>query len=317
MDRTERFYKMIRMLRLLRFVTKAAFMRELGISRSQFTKDLAYLRDRMDAPIMYDPECSGYRLQGDDYELPGLWFNPSEIHALLAMQHLLSNLEPGILGEHIAPLRNRLERLLGMRDAPIKEVHKRLRLLSIANRPHNLKYFQVIAMAVIQRRRLSVTHFSRQRNERSQRELSPQRLVHYRDNWYLDAWCHTRNGLRSFSVDAIEAAEMISTRAKIVADRELDRVLTAGYGIFSGADVRLARLRFTAERARWVSKEQWHPEQKAHFEPDGRYVLEVPYSDDRELVMDVLKYGPDVEVLGPPELRQRAAELLRSGAAQY
>lgn len=61
----------------------------------------------------------------------------------------------------------------------------------------------------------------------------------------------------------------------------------------------------TPQQARWAAAEEWHPAQRGRSEPDGSYVLEVPYSDPRELVMDILRYGPDVEVLSPPELREQ------------
>jgi proteasome accessory factor C len=71
-----------------------------------------------------------------------------------------------------------------------------------------------------------------------------------------------------------------------------------------------AVLRFTAERARWVANEEWHPEQRGEFLPDGRYQLSLPYADPRELIMDILKYGPDVEVVAPDSLRAAVAERL-------
>jgi predicted DNA-binding transcriptional regulator YafY len=46
-------------------------------------------------------------------------------------------------------------------------------------------------------------------------------------------------------------------------------------------------------------------------------VLEVPYSHDRELLMEILKFGADVEVLAPEALRQRLAESLKKAASRY
>jgi predicted DNA-binding transcriptional regulator YafY len=66
-----------------------------------------------------------------------------------------------------------------------------------------------------------------------------------------------------------------------------------------------------------VAAESWHPDQRAAWLDDGSYRLEVPYSDDRELVMDILKHGPEVVVEGPAELRDRVAALLAAGAAAY
>ncbi|MFY7949573.1 MAG: WYL domain-containing protein, partial [Gemmatimonas sp.] len=85
--------------------------------------------------------------------------------------------------------------------------------------------------------------------------------------------------------------------------------MSASYGIFGGAPKGWARLRFTAERARWVRNEQWHPDQKSVVHKDGTLELEVPYSDERELLGDVLRYGQDVEVLAPAALRRQIAAI--------
>jgi predicted DNA-binding transcriptional regulator YafY len=169
----------------------------------------------------------------------------------------------------------------------------------------------------LQRRRQRIKYFSRARNDETEREISPQRRVHYRENWYLDAWCHLRKGIRSFAVDAIRAAEVLDESAVDLTEDELDQVLAAGYGIFSGRDVQWAVLRFSPQRARWVAAEQWHPQQRSRTDADGSYVLELPYSDSRELLMDILKHGAHVEVLAPHELRDEVAGALRAAAAIY
>ena len=76
-------------------------------------------------------------------------------------------------------------------------------------------------------------------------------MVFYRGNWYVDAWCHKADDVRSFALDAIRAAELQDAAAKEVPDSKLDPLFQSGYGIFSGTDLHWARLRFTPERARW------------------------------------------------------------------
>ena len=121
-----------------------------------------------------------------------------------------------------------------------------------------------------------------------------------------------RDDLRSFSLDAIRAAELVATRAREVPEAELDAVLASGYGIFSGRKVQWATLRFTPERARYVAVEEWHPKQRARWEKDGRYVLEVPFSSEKELVMDILKHGAEVQVLAPESLRKEVRARARA-----
>lgn len=305
-----------------RIVTRAVFLEEMEISLATLKRDLAYMRDRLNAPIEWDSTQRGYRFSIDagamkHYSLPGLWFNASEIHALLTMQHLLSTLQPGILAPHIQPLLLRLRALLGEGDRSSDEIEHRVRILGMASRDIVHKYFGTIGSALVSRKRLLVQHYNRSRNETIGREVSPQRLVYYRDNWYLDAWCHLRDELRCFGVDVIRQAILLEKPAKNVLDRKLDEVLGSGYGIFAGKRTAWARLKFTPERARWVSSEKWHPEQKSSFDPDGNYILEIPYSHDRELIMDILKYGGDVEVMFPESLRRRVADELARASMRY
>jgi predicted DNA-binding transcriptional regulator YafY len=316
-DRTERFYRIDQLLQSRRLVPVRDFLDELGISLATFKRDLEYMRERLNAPIVWDRDQNGYRFEepparGPRYELPGLWFNPQEAQALLTMEHLLEELEPSLLGPHLAPLRTRLAALLSTGEHSVDEVRRRIRVIPFGARRHESKHFALIASAVLGRRRLRLTYFNRTRDETTEREVSPQRLVYYRANWYLDAWCHLRDDLRSFSLDAMKAAEPVATRAKEVADAELDAVLAAGYGIFSGRKVQWATLRFSPERARYIAVEEWHPKQRARWEKDGRYVLEVPFSSAKELVMDVLKYGADVEVLAPESLRKEVRARARA-----
>jgi len=318
-DRTERFYRIRQLIHRHRVVPVARFLDELEISLATFKRDLEYLRSRMNIPIVWDREAAGYRFDAgaDAQELPGLWFSAAEIYALLTMRHLLRELEPGLLGPHVEPLLARLSAAIGSRAHPADAVQQRIRILHAARRTLPLAHFQTVARSVLERRRVRVEHHNRARDDVSVRELSPQRLVHYRENWYLDAWCHLRGDLRSFSVDAIRAAEVLDAPAREVPDAELDAVLASGYGIFGGRDTQWARLRFTPARARWVAQEQWHPQQRTHHENDGSYVLELPFSDDRELVMDILRHGAEVEVLSPPALRERVRTQLALALARY
>ena len=321
MDRLERFYKIDRLLKERKLVSFELFKSELGMSPASVKRDLAYMRDRFNAPIEYDRDANGYRFgaprTGPVYQLPGLWFNASEVLALLSTLRMLGDLQPGVLDGQIEPLRERLRAILGSGDHSWEEVEKRIRIFQPERRAGDPAHFGVIAAAVLKRAKLWIRHYNRKNDQETEREVSPQRLVHYRDNWYLDAWCHLRTDLRSFAVDAIREARLVEAMAKEIAAAELDEHLGAGYGIFAGRKVEWATLRFTPAAARWVSAQSWHPKQRSRVEKDGSYYLELPYSEAPELVMEILKYGADVEVMGPAPLRERVSEALKQAAVQY
>ena len=242
MSQTERLYRLKSLLDSGRCLTRERLLADLGISPATLKRDIAHLRDRINAPIVFDRLQGGYRLDasqalvGTQYELPGLWLSADEIHALLTMQHLLANLDAGgLLGPHIAPLLTRLGKLLDSGAPSHAELARRIRVQTVGARRLHVPHFQVVGSALLRRQRLQINYHGRGRDQVQAREVSPQRLIHYRDNWYLDAWCHLRNGLRSFAVDAVRSAQVLDRPAIDVADAELDAVLGAGYGILPAA----------------------------------------------------------------------------------
>lgn len=319
MDRTERFYKIDRLISERRVVSRDALLKELEVSRATFKRDLDYLRSRLVAPIIWDRDAGGYRYETNQntpsFELPGMWFSAAEVHAMLTMEALLESLGPGLLTPHIQPLLTRLRAMLDRADIPLEAVSQRIRVMRSVGRSYEPRHFTPIAHAVLKRQRLTIDHRHRGRNEVTRREVSPQRLTYYRENWYLDAWCHLRNELRSFGLDAIEGVWSLKKAAKEVSERRLKAQLDSGYGIFSGAKVEWAELRFTPERARWVSKETWHPNQQGAFDEAGYYTLRLPYSASTELVMDVMRHLPDVQVVGPASLREAVLTRLTASFA--
>ena len=315
MDRTERFYKIEMLIRSRGSVSFAELIEALEVSPATLKRDLQYLRDRMGAPIEYDAFVNGYRFgtewRGEKHELPGLWFNEKELHALLTMHQMLASLdEQGTLSRHLQPMFDKLTGMLGVDAQEAAEITRRIKLISTAKRRASSEAFETVGSAVVKRQRLSI-HYRSRGKKGSEREVSPQRLVHYRHSWYLDAWCHQAEGFRRFALDAVDSARMLDEKAKAVSIKTLETELDRGYGIFAGGRVQKAQLVFSAEAAQSVSREEWHPEQEARWLEDGRWRLELPFVDPTELLMDLLRHAGEVQVISPASLKTAYEDRLR------
>jgi predicted DNA-binding transcriptional regulator YafY len=316
----ERLYKIERLIRLRGAVSLRVLLDELQVSRATLKRDLEYLRSRLGAPIAYDRHVNGYRFAQDArvarHELPGLWFDERELYSLLMAHQLLSGLDAdGSFSRHLQPLLERIHQLLGSSDD--QTLLKRVKIVNAAQRPVPGRWFEIVAEALLQRRRVHLRYLTRGRGAVSERDVSPQRLVHYRNTWYLDAWCHRADGLRRFALDAIEDAQSLPAKARDIAMKQVQAEMDAGYGVYAGGTRQWATLVFTAQAAQWIARELWHPEQQGRWLDDGRYELKLPYVDDTELLMDLLRQGGEVEVLAPQGLRQKIAQRLRQAAAVY
>jgi len=322
LDKFDRIYELDRIFRLRKTpISRRELMERLDrCSEPTVYRLIKFLKDVLGMPVEWDEDAGGYRYRrdpgGEPQELPGLWFNAKELQALVVFERLFQSLEPGLLAEHLAPLSRRIRDLLEHKRLGLGEAARRIRVLGMASRPAG-EHFRVLASAALQRRDLRITYHGRGRDRPTERVVSPQRLVHYRDNWFMDAWCHLRKGLRTFSIDRVREAEELAAPARDIPEAELDAYFTSSYGIFSGRATKSAILRFSAERARWVADERWHPSQTGQYLTDGRYELRLPYRDERELVMDILRHGPHAEVVSPPELRAEVERQLRAALAAY
>jgi predicted DNA-binding transcriptional regulator YafY len=262
MSEIARLYRYKGLLARRGAMSAAAIQAELEISPATFKRDIAKLRDQLHVPIVFDRDLGGYRMeQGHtDSELPGLWFSHDELLALLTIQQLLSQLEPTVLAATLKPIKGRLSELMGQHGLEQQDVAKRILILNTHKRTLAPRVFEVLAAATMARQRIQISHLNRQTSQTVEREVSPQRLVHYFGNWYLDAWCHLRNGLRSFSVDAIEKMTVMDEAATEVPSDKIDAEMSAGYGIFAGSNTQWAQLKFSPKRSQWVSREVWHPD---------------------------------------------------------
>lgn len=325
MDRTERFYKIEMLIRSRGSVRFDTLLAELEVSPATLKRDLAYLRERLGAPIVYDAELRAYRFEqpasrgAPKHELPGLWLSEHELHALLTLHQMLAGLgEAELLGRHLAPMFERIQAMLGLSQQQARELPRRVKLIATSRRRASTANFETLCSAVLQGRRLRLLYRKRGgagRQPPEARELSPQRLVHYRHAWYLDAWCHRSEALRRFALDAMVEVQVLEARAMRLPLKALEEELDRGYGIFAGGREQWAELRFDPEAAAWVAQEEWHPRQQAERASDGSLHLRLPYLDATELLMDLLRHAGRVQVLAPATLRRAYAERLRAALA--
>lgn len=298
-------------------VPQQRILDELECSEATFKRLLKNLRDVYDLPIRHSRKQGGYYYDPSDrIDMPSLWFTQSELHALLLMRQLLERIQPGVLNEHFQVLAERVDKLLAASGQQVPQLVDKLRIIPLAHQNLNAGVFEAITRATLEEKRLHL-HYCDIAGKHSEREVSPQRLVYYRDHWYLDAFCHSRNGLRTFWLAGIQQAQRLNTKAKRLSKQQIADQVETGYGIFAGKAPHTAHLRFTGIAAMRVHGAEWHPDQKQRRNDDGSVELWLPYGDSRELLMDILKYGPDVTVLGPASLKNQVIERLKASLKKY
>ncbi len=274
-------------------------------------------------PIEYDKAENLYRLEKDEMtQMPYVWFTPADVVAMIALLQAFKEIPFGILEEGekkdgLDSFRKKLQSFIQFKKGKSGEFLAKIKVIPHAFRRVPPASLTLVCSALSEKKRMKMKYRERQEGRETEREISPIQLVRYRDNWYLDAFCHTNHGLRIFSLDRILEAELLDTAARSVSETELKTFVGRSYGIFAGVPTETAVLKFTPNMAKWVSGEEWHPDQEGTVNPDGSYTLKIPYADIRELILDILRYGDEVEVLGPTALKREVKNRLTRALRQY
>lgn len=142
------------------------------------------------------------------------------------------------------------------------------------------------------------------------------RLINYKSRWYLQAWCHRTDAVKTFSLEYIRDAEVIAKHCKDVSLKSAE-AMDATFGIFAGDDVKKAAIHFDAAMSPYVKAEVWHRDQILVLEDDGTVTLEVPYANETELLGQILSYGEHAEVTAPTALREAMKKRLAATVAVY
>lgn len=276
------------------------------------------LRDYWQAPLEYSEEYKGWHYQlvkGEIFQLPGLWLTANELQSLTALLHILHNMDDGLVVKELSIVESAIKKLLSARGLEGENFTQSIKYLPMAKRQVQATVFTTVASALLHKKKIELA-YQDYHGRQTIRTVSPQNLIYYRENWHVDAWCHLREDLRMFSVSRIEQATPTKSAAKTVSQKQLEAHFVSSYGIFAGKAKHTAKLRFFPEVARDVACQQWHPEQIGEWQ-GNEYLLQIPYNKETELVMDILKYGNNVEVIGPSKLKQQVKNKLRGALSLY
>jgi predicted DNA-binding transcriptional regulator YafY len=279
---------------------------EMSIATSK--RDINYLRDRLCAPLSFDPKKNGFCYQ-EGFHLP---FEESpRIIFLLAMLSKLAD-EAG-LGE-LQEVKQLEQRLSAMISPDYGTVIDSLQCLWIEIESIDHRIFEIIIEAVVKKQMLAL-QYSSIGGKSSARTVAPLQIINYQGRWYCYAFCSLRRENRLFHIGRIQSAGL--TGVNIPENVALDRsIIGQSFGIFQGKPRYTAEILFTSTAAELVKNQRWHKDQKIEPVENG-VLLRLPVSDNRELVMKILQYGSMAKVLSPPELIKRLQTEIIAMADNY
>lgn len=300
----ERFFWFHDQVKSARYPNAGRLAEQFEISGKTAQRDITRLRDRLRAPMAYDAGRKGYYYTDDHFELPYLPASQQEILCLLLAGKVLSQSAEGFISREISGLLDRLGttgRLSGLTPRIAERVFS---ATWIGYTPALEHVFRQTAFALLKRRLIRFSYRSPATDHLTHRTAEPHQLQHYMASWVLTAWCRHRQDWRKFYLARMTDLQVLNQVFEPRPESQWRPLLDSTFGLFQGGPAVPVTLRFCPFRARWIKQQQWHPDQCVMEHPDGCLDLTVPVADFREIKMQILQFGADVEVISPETLRQ-------------
>ncbi|MCW7754654.1 WYL domain-containing protein [Desulfobotulus sp. H1] len=318
MNQLERIYRIDALLQTGNCISLSRMEEEMEKSRSSIKRDIQYMRDYFDAPIVYNKQKHGYLYNTDTgtFELPGFWLSQTELYALRLLQEVTDTEEKAAMAPFLVPVREKLDKALQKLGHDPGLIARCVQVMPIYQRQLERPVFAAVCRALLQERVLDIRYHSRSDNKVENRRIHPQKLIQYQINWYLVAFCELRKELRTLSMDRISILGMPDIPADILDPKKVKDHTESGFGIFAGKAENTAFLRFYQPNARWVKDEKWHKNQMTRWDGDT-LLLSLPYNSSTELVREILRHGPGVKVESPESLKMEVVEALKKSLGNY
>ena len=301
------------------FPNSARLADHFEISRKQAQRDVAFMRDRIGAPLLYNADRRGYGYEDGTYELPPVWLKEEELHALCLALRLSAAIPDRELKKSLHRL---MENFLSLRSADtppgFRDLEEKVSVKNVAYSRVPEPVFHAVVTALFREHTLKITYRTPHKNETTERVVRPLHLLCYMGNWHLIAFCSLRRQIRDFALSRIRAvqpcAEPLALPPGLPPIKEYIR---RNFGVIAGERSTDVVLRFTPGVSPWIAEQEWHEAQEVSVGKDGSLRLRFPVSGFVEVAREILKYGAAVEVLEPQELRDTIREEIRKMGTLY
>jgi predicted DNA-binding transcriptional regulator YafY len=288
------------------------------VSRKTIVRDIAFMRDRLDLPIEFDPQTNGYRYSRPVSAFPTVHVSEGELLALLVARKALEQYRG-------TPFHRQLEASFekltaGLKDRISFSPADELRSVSFKNvglGKADLAVFNALSSAVLRQQEIEFDYRKPGETQAARRRVQPYHLAHRENLWYLVGFDQERGALRTFALPRISQPAVLKTQFTRPADFSPEKFFASALGVLGGERNYRVVIRFSANVADRVREREWHESQELRTLRAGGLELTLQLGALPEIERWVLTWGSDAEVMQPKELRERLRETTTALAKRY
>ncbi len=314
----ERMLRIHEELRCNALVNCTRLVKLLEVCRRTVVRDIAFMRDRLDLPIEFDPRIQAYRYTQPVNAFPTVQVTEGELLALLVARRALEQYRGTPFHRQLEIAFDKLA--AGLKDRISFSPADELRAVSFKNiglGKADLTVFNALSSAVLHQAEVEFDYRKPGEEGAARRRVHPYHLAHRENLWYLIAFDPERSAMRTFALPRITAVSPTGAGFVRAPDFSPEKFFANALGILGGDRNYLVVIRFNAGVADRVREREWHESQEMRALPTGGLELRLRLGALAEIERWVLGWGSAAEVIAPAELRARIRSTVNALASTY
>jgi predicted DNA-binding transcriptional regulator YafY len=290
---------------------------EYQVSSKTIQRDLDYMRYQLDAPIAYSARHRGYHYTEPSYKLPAISIKESDLFAIYLAEKLLDQYQGTPIYHNLCSVFRKIEDSLPENTSMDPgEDSSRFTVLPASTTMIDPSIWETVTTALRLSRRLQV-RYKTPGNPPQERALDPYHGVRFEGDWYLVAYCHLRQEIRTFSLARMLGVTMLADEFVIPTDFDFRRMTGSHFGVHWSEALYEVKIRFATGVAGYVQERRWHHSQRIEVQEDGSLILSMTVNHLLELKRWVLSWGSAARVLAPERFRADVARSVQEMAELY
>ncbi len=300
------------------FPNCATLAEEWEVSAKTIQRDLDYMRTMLDAPMAYDAKMRGYYYTEESFHLPAITLNDSDLFAVFIAEKVLKQYEN-------TPIYPRLQSLFAKiaESLPDKITIDPAQLndrFSFFSTPHSIiseQVWETVFTALRTSQSAVINHAKPGETDLSARTIDPYHVVSFQGEWYVIAFCHARQDIRTFALSRINNAQLTGHHFNVPEDFDFQQTTRDRFGIQWSDKQHDIRIWFSPAAAPYIREREWHQGQELHENSDKSIIMSFTASHLLEIKKWVLSWGGMARVLAPPMLINDIRKELERSMGNY
>ncbi len=310
--RLERILRLDSLIRYQPGLTAKDIAKKLEVSERTVFYDLAYLKDRLGAPIVL--KDNGYAYQNSSWKLPDEPLTQGEVFALLLGKQMLDQYYGNAFETELrAAIESLTKRLPEKTKTKLHELSDAYQFSAGAKVDISPLVWSELNRALLEQKQIHLNYIGMVENHETKRTVDPYLLYDVRGSQYLIGYCHLRKNIRSFRLNRIKTIQVLDNGYKKKTDFDAKQYLNQTFQIEVVHEPTEVEILFYPDAAKYIRERVWHPSQESIEHENGALTLKMTVVSIGEVKRWVLTWGAHARVIKPQELisevRQEISEL--------